>query len=151
MGFLDFHSFNGFRSLQGLNLATLWVFIQRTAHGGYMSRGRTTAAPHDAGTRFTKSQGILTKILRVSRVHDAPTDLLRPPGVGFDPEKRQIPFAVYRNGLSHVFDQAQQLSRTSRTVDSNHICTSRNQLSGNSLGCISQDCKVIPGKGHRSD
>ena len=74
--------------------------------------------PMHAGTCMPEGQGIIAKVFRRSRVHDAPANLFRPTGVGHDRETR------IRNGLAHLLEDAQDLVRSAGTIDADDISAS---------------------------
>ncbi len=101
----------GFAS-RALRMAAIWL------------RGGAAAAADDAGSGFAESQGIIAEVIRVGRVHDAPADLFRPAGVGLDPD------LCLRDGCAHRFEQAQQLRRAARAVDTDHVRPGLHQGAG---------------------
>ncbi|MPM48366.1 hypothetical protein SDC9_95090 [bioreactor metagenome] len=67
-------------------------------HGVDMLGGGSAAAADNAGTFAPEGEGIIAKVFRASRVHDAPFHLLRPTCVGHNGER------TLRHGFAHAFE-----------------------------------------------
>ena len=107
--------------------------------------GGAAAAADQARAGFPEGQGILAKILGRGSIHDAPADLLRPPGVGHDREY------AFWHGLTHLLEDAQDLMGAARAVDADQISPGSANITGHLGGTVAQQGAVVAGEGHGCD
>ena len=100
----------------------------------------TTASPYNGCASRPEREGVIAKVFGISRVHDAPADLLRPASIRLDPEFH------LRSGMAHLLENAQELGWTTGAVDSDHIRTGFSQYPGGFFRAIAQDRTIVTGK-----
>ncbi len=116
--------------------------IQRGAHGGNVpGRGAATTADNRRA-RGNERRRILAEILRRGRIHDAPADSFRPPGVGHHRESRA------RSGGFHQAENPKRLRRAAGAVDADDVRADLRQFCGHVGRRVSQQSQVVTGERH---
>src|SRR4030067_553537 len=105
-----------------------------------MLGGGAATTPDQAGAHLAKGQGVFTEVIGVGRVHDAPTSLFGPTGVGHNRVAR------LRHSLPHLVKNTPDLRRASRTVDSYHLNSGFGEGARHPHRAVTQQREVVAGE-----
>ena len=115
------------------------------AHVSDVLCGSATASPDDVGANLSVGPCIFGEVVRGSRVHDAPTHLLRPTRVRHHGE------LGIRDGAPHGLQHAEQLCRSLGAVCSNHIGSCVGQQFGRLCGSVAKQGAIVARESDRRD